>query len=83
MGLQINYLLENLPTTSTVVGSSDCNGDQMDDVAVMSVINREIVLGVDPEGNTIYQFYDLHRFKVYKWRLVFYSLIITKYMNCH
>ncbi len=64
-GTSDQLFTRNLPTTSTVVGSSDCNGDQMDDVAVMSVINREIVLGVDPEGNTIYQFYDLHRFKVY------------------
>ena len=56
---------QSLPETSTVVGVSDNNGDQIDEVAVLRRINREVLIDYDPAGNPNYNYYQLHEFIIY------------------
>lgn len=64
-GVSDQSFTTTLTANSTVVGVSDCNGDQIDDVAVLQAITREVLVGEDPLGNPQYQYYDIHKFKLY------------------
>ena len=54
----------SLPSASNVVGVSDCNGDQVDDVLVLQKIGRD-TLNDDGTGNPYYVHYDLYHFSMY------------------